>query len=208
VVEGDAAVTEDNWNGGVQFSDGGSKDDPTTSPEASAKTLAGEVRVNQPFPMAAVTMSPAREAYEMVLENAGATLPHRDAVDLRIIEAVRTGIVGSMGKSLTPPAMKGLARNDVGSAGNGIITDISQVGGYPDYKGEPFKDVGADGIPLSWKKKYHLDANDAGLAEKDLQGDGYTVIEKYLYGLDPTKKMDGNHPENNATALMETKAKK
>jgi hypothetical protein len=208
VVEGDAAVTEDNWNGGVQFSDGGSKDDPTTSPEASAKTLAGEVRVNQPFPMAAVTMSPAREAYQMILENAGATLPRRDPVDSRIIEAVRTGIVGSMGKSLTPPAMKGLARNDVGSAGNGIITDISQVGGYPDYKGEPFKDVGADGIPLSWKKKYHLDANDAGLAQKDLQGDGYTVIEKYLYGLDPTKKMDGNHPENNATALMETKAKK
>ena len=39
-------------------------------------------------------------------------------------------------------------------AGNGIITDPSQVGGYPEYKGEPIKDLGADGIPLSWKVKY------------------------------------------------------
>ena len=62
--------------------------------------------------------------------------------------------------------MKGLAKNNIGMAGNGIITDISQVGGYPEYKGEPFKDVGADGIPLWWKQKYELDVNDRGAGAK------------------------------------------
>ena len=47
--------------------------------------------------------------------------------------------------------MKGLAKNNIGKAGNGIITDISQVGGYPEYKGEPIKDLCADGIPLPGK---------------------------------------------------------
>jgi hypothetical protein len=97
--------------------------------------------------------------------------------------------------------MKGLPKNDIGSAGNGIITDISQVGGYPEYKGEPFKDVGADGIPRWWKAKYKLDTNDVALAQKDLQGDGYTIIEKYLNGLDPTEKIDWSKPASNVNAL-------
>ena len=77
-------------------------------------------------------------------------------MDKRIIEEVRAG----------QPTYK-----------EGIITDIQQVGGYPEYKGEPIKDLCADGIPLSWKVKYGLDTNDVSLAQKDLQGDGYTVKE-------------------------------
>ena len=102
---------------------------------------------------------------------------------------------------ITPPPMKGLAKNNIGTAGNGIITDVSQVGGYPEYKGEPIKDLGADGIPLSWKKKYGLDASDNSLAQKDLQGDGYTVMDKYLAGLDPTKKIDWADPKSNVNTL-------
>jgi hypothetical protein len=34
-----------------------------------------------------------------------------------------------------------------------------------------------------------------------LQGDGYTVIEKYLYGLDPRKKIDWNNPQSNVNTL-------
>ncbi len=83
---------------------------------------------------------------------------------------VRTGKVWSEGQEITPPPMKGLAKNNIGKAGNGIITDISQVGGYPEYKGEPIKDLGPDGIPLSWKKKYGLDANDAWTGAKRFAG--------------------------------------
>jgi hypothetical protein len=201
VVEGNATVTRDNWDGGVQFASGGSKDDPTTSPQDRAKLLIEKVRVNQPFPMAAVTIMPAKEACAAVLASAGATLPHRDTVDKRILQEVRTGKVWSEGKEFTPKPMKGLAKNNVGVAGNGIITDISQAGGWPAYKGQPIKDICPDGIPLSWKVKYHLDTNDVDLDQKDLQGDGYTVMDKYLDGLDPTKKIDWNDPQSNVNTL-------
>ena len=201
VVEGNETVTADNWAGGVQFSAGGSKDDPTTSKNDAVKKLIAEVRVDHPFPMPAMTITSAREAYEAVLNGAGDTLPGRDAVDKRVIEEVRTGKVWSQGKWVKVKPMKGLAKNNIGEYGNGIITDPSQVGGYPEYKGEPIRDLCADGIPLSWKVKYGLDTNDVALAQKDLQGDGYTVMDKYLDGLDPTKKIDWSDPRSNVNTL-------
>ncbi len=171
VVEGDPAVTANNWAGGVQFKDGpGSEAPDPVSDTTQLQALVKRVRVDQPFPMASVRIQTAQTAYEAVLENAGATLPRRDAVDQRIIQEVRTGKV---------------TREDL----KGIISNISEVGGYPEYKGVPIPDLGPDGIPQSWKQKYGLDPSDSSLAAKDLAGDGYTVIEKYLAGLDPTRKV-------------------
>jgi len=201
VVEGNDAVTKNNWSGGVQFSDGGSKEDPTISTNDSVKKLVGDVRVNEPFPMAPITMTSAKEAFESVLANAGATLPHRDPVDERVLTEVKTGKVWSEGKEFTPTPMQSLAKNNWGVAGNGIITEPSQVGGYPEYKGQPINGLCADGIPLSWKKKFGLDPKDVGLAQKDLQGDGYTVMDKYLAALDPTKKIDWTDPKSNVNTL-------
>ena len=207
IVEGNDAVTKDNWNGGVQFTKspdpdaaGGIAKGEMDDDELMQKIMA-QVRVNQPFPMPAMTITSAKQAFADVLKDAGATLPRRDAVDERVINSVRTGKVWSEGKEITPPPMKGLAKNNIGKAGNGIITDISQVGGYPDYKGEPVKDIGADGLPLSWKQKFNLDTNDVALARKDLQGDGYTVMDKYLAGLDPTRKIDWANPQSNVNTL-------
>ena len=201
IIEGNAKVTADNWAGGVQFADGGSKDDPTINTNESMKKIVAQVRVDKPFPMPQITMTSAKQAFDDVLAGAGATLPRRDAVDVRVTETVRTGKVWSAGKEFLPPQPEGLAKNNYGKAGNGIITDVAQVGGYPEYKGEPIKDLGADGIPLSWKKKFGLDANDTSLAQKDLQGDGYTVMDKYLAGLDPTKKIDWSNPASNVNTL-------
>ncbi len=208
IVEGYDAVTRDNWNGGVQFSKAPNVDatgeiakgligDATQNADIIAK-----VRVDKPFPMPPVTIQSAQDAFNSILKFAGATLPHRDSVDERVIDETRTGKVWGQGQQITPTPMKGLAKNNIGTAGNGIITDISQVGGYPDYKGEPIKDLDPDGIPLSWKKKYGLDASDASLAQKDLQGDGYTVMDKYLAGLNPTKKIDWNDPKSNVNTLQ------
>jgi hypothetical protein len=52
-----------------------------------------------------------------------------------------------------------------------------------------------------------LDTNDVSLASKDLQGDGYTVIEKYLNGLDPTKKIDWSSTKSNVNTLTADKFK-
>jgi hypothetical protein len=207
VVEGNDAVTKDNWGGGVQFT---KAPDPDASgavakgamqDDQEIQRIMAQVRVDKPFPMPTAKIESAKDAFISVLNNAGAVLPRRDAVDERIINSVRTGKVWGEGQEFTLTPMKGLAQNNWGKAGNGIITDASQVGGYPAYKGEPIKDLCADGIPLSWKKKYGLDVKDAGLAQKVLQGDGYTVMDKYLNGLDPTKKIDWTDPRSNANTL-------
>jgi pectate lyase len=177
-VEGDDKVSASNWAGGVQFRIGGSEEDAKVAGSDSLKALISKVRSDKPFPMAPINTQTAREAYQSVLPEAGATLPRRDEVDRRIVEEVTTGKV-----TYDP--------------GKGIITDIAQVGGYPEYKGRPFSDVGADGIPLWWKAKYGLDPKDFNLAEKDLMGDGYTVLEKYLNGLDPNRKIDWKDSKSN-----------
>jgi hypothetical protein len=45
-------------------------------------------------------------------------------------------------------------------------------------------------MPDEWELKYKLNPNDPSDSMKDLNGDGYTNIEKYINGLDPTKKVD------------------
>ena len=203
VVEGYPEVTKDNWNGGVQFKTAPDPDasGPVDDNPNDIKKIAAQVRVEKPFPMPPMTITSAEQAFEDVLNGAGCSLPRRDAVDVRVTNMVRTGKVWSEGKKITPTPMKGLAKNNIGVAGDGIITDVSQVGGYPEYKGTPIKDLGTDGIPLSWKKKFNLDVNDVSLAQKDLQGDGYTVMDKYLAGLDPTKKIDWSNPKSNLNTL-------
>jgi hypothetical protein len=206
-VDGDPKVTADNWDGGVQFS-------LSPDPDASGAIVRGAVtngddltgliaktRVDKPFPMPPLTIQSAQDAYQSVLANVGATLPHRDPVDERIITSVKTGKTWSMGKETPIDPMPGLPRNDIGTAGNGIITDISQVGGYPEYKGDPYKYSQNDGIPDWWKKKYGLDVSDPDLAGKDCNGDGYTNIEKYLDGIDPSKKVDWKDLKNNKDTL-------
>ncbi|MDE3067798.1 MAG: polysaccharide lyase [Verrucomicrobiota bacterium] len=207
IVEGYPKVTADNWDGGVQFNVA-----PNELPDgaiakgmidnaARLRQIIAQVRVDKPFPMPPVRIQSAQVAYESVLAKAGDTLPRRDAVDQRIIQEVRTGKVWSEGREFTPPHRKGLPKNDIGIAGNGIITDISQVGGYPEYEGEAAKDLRTDGIPLWWKIKYHLNTNDVALASEDLKGDGYTVMDKYLDGLDPNRKIDWGDPHSNVNTL-------
>jgi hypothetical protein len=191
VVEGYDAVTQDNWAGGVQVED---------LPDAGEYTA--DLRVDEPLPMPAVTILPAEEAFEFVLNNAGATLPKRDAVDLRIIEQVRTGKI-TYPDGLDANSFYQFEHRRLGpdSYKQGIITDIKQVGGYPEYKGTPYKDTDADGMPDAWEVKYGLDPNAPADAELDCTGDGYTNIEKYINGIDPTKKIDWTEPKHNVDTL-------
>jgi hypothetical protein len=163
-------VTADNWDGGVQYEpDAGSATQPGGGETKEA--FLARIKLNSPAPMPLVSIQTAQEAYESVLEHSGATLPVRDAVDQRAVRQTRSGQVDYQ-------------------EGKGIITDISQVGGYPVYQGEPVAYSQKDGIPDWWKQKYKLDVNDPDLASKDGDGDGYTTIEEYLNGTDPTVKVN------------------
>jgi hypothetical protein len=171
IVEGDEAVTKDNWAGGVQVRE---------LPDCGQFT--SQIRVDKPFPMPKITMMSAKEAYDYVLDNVGATLPKRDPVDQRIVKQVRENkIYYTEGGKTTFSGDKYLHRRmSIDTYKQGIITDPSQVGGYPEYKGTPYKDSDNDGMPDSWEKAHHLNPNDASDASKDRDGDGYTNIEEFL----------------------------
>ena len=121
----------------------------------SAKILP-QVKSDTPYPSAFVEIQPAEEAYELVLANAGAMLPLRDAVDERIINTVRTGqiTVKVDEKLIEDLSHAGFTDKVVNAIADlvekGIITDVAQVGGYPRYAGTPYKDTDSDGMPDVW----------------------------------------------------------
>lgn len=174
IMEGYPAVTADNWAGGVQIEDEHDRDQP------DAGKYTNFMRWSKPFPMAPVTIKPAKAAFAYVLQNAGATLPERDPVDTRIIEQVRTGRISYRENVKLPETQFEHRRLSIDSYKIGIITDVSQVGGYPEYKGVPYKDTDNDGMPDAWEKKQGLNYNDVKDAGLDKDGDGYTNIEQYL----------------------------
>jgi len=192
IMEGYPEITKDNWAGGIQV-----EEQPDT------KGYTETMKWDKPFPMPQFPIMSAQEAYDFVLDNVGATLPTRDIVDQRIIKQVRTGEVyydkNADKRDYYQFEHRKLPKD---SYKQGIITDISQVGGYPEYKGKAYKDSDGDGMPDAWEIKYGLNPNDPSDANKDLNGDGYTNIEKYINGIDPTKKVDWKDAKNNHDTLQ------
>ncbi len=122
-----------------------------------------------PFPVGSeVATDDALTAYKKVLANAGATLPQRDAVDVRIV-------------------------NDVVNGTGGIIDSEDEVGGWPELApGVPLPDTDHDGMPDDWELARRLDPSDSGDSAKDRDADGYTNVEEYINGLCPTISCDLN----------------
>jgi hypothetical protein len=179
IMEGYDAITKDNWNGGVQVEE-----------LSNAGEYTANMKWKTPLPMPAVTIIDAKQAREYVLANAGATLPKRDAVDARVTEQVRTGKISYIEGVKLPEKQFEHRRLPIDSYKQGIITDISQVGGYPDYKGAPYKDSDTDGLPDDWEKQHGLNPNsaaDAGQYAKNKSG--YTNIEEYLNSVVPAKNV-------------------
>ncbi len=175
-VAGHPEITANNWAGGVQY-----KPDTPAKDIILKQPTEAEARSRTPFPAPPVTQQSPEQAYELVLAYAGAILPVRDPVDVRITNEVRTGKT---------------------TYGNGIILRPDDVGGWPTYKAaEPPKDSDGDGIPDEWELKYGLNPNDPSDAQKDKNGDGYTNLEKYLNGIDPTQRVDYRDPKNNVNPL-------
>jgi hypothetical protein len=131
---------------------------------ATAEEARERMRAGQPFASADVTTEPAQSAYRRVLDEAGATRPDRDAVDARVVAAIRAG------------------------AGR-IINSQSEVGGWPRLAaGEAPPDSDDDGMPDAWETAHGLDPRRAADPRGDRDGDGYTDLEEFLNGTSPTQK--------------------
>lgn len=210
IVEGNDSVTRDNWAGGIQTADDGK----SAKPEEIAL-----MRSNEPFVMPPMTILPKEQTFDYVLDHVGATLPKRDIVDERIINEVRTGevyYVKKLPKKNPYGDLWGLAPKSQAADGTfkyrrlgndsykkGIITDPAQMGGYPEYKGKPYKDSDGDGMPDDWELAHGLNPNDPTDANKDCTGDGYTNIEKYINGISTTVKTDWTDLRNNHDTLTQ-----
>lgn len=195
ILEGNDVVSKDNWAGGIQVED-----------MEDCGEYAQSMKVNKPFPMPQTPIMTAEKSFDFVLGNCGATYPKRDVVDARIVKNVRTGVIQVLAGVSTDSIPKFKYRRlAVDSYKQGIITDISQVGGWPLLKGTPRSDRDKDGLPDSWEIKYGLDPDNAADAIADCNGDGYTNIEKYINGMNPKKKTDWTKAKNNYDTLAKKK---
>ena len=168
IMEGYPAVSADNWNGGVQV-----EELPDAGPYKEY------MKWDKPLPMALITIIGADEARIYVINNAGATLPLRDAVDRRVVEQVRTGKISVDPNVKLPEDQFKYRRMPIDSYRLGIITDPSQVGGYPEYKGTSYADRDGDGMPDAYELKNQFNPGDPTDAVK-ISGNGYSHIENYL----------------------------
>jgi hypothetical protein len=173
IMEGYPEITANNWAGGVQVEE-----------EKNAGEYTDFIKVSEPLPMPKITIVPAQDAYTYVVKNAGAILPKRDAVDTRIAEQVKTGKITYKENVPLPTTQFEHRKLPIDSYKKGIITDPIQVGGYPEYKGTPYKDSDSDGMPDAYETKHGLNPKNAADASKYTKS-GYTNIEEYLNSLVP-----------------------
>ena len=150
VFEGHDAVTKNNALG-VHYRQGTDRDGTPRGMPTAEKCL-----VAKAFEVAPVHTHNAEEAYQLVLERAGATRPARDTIDQRIVDEVRT----RSGKLINTPA---------------------DVGGWPELKSAPPPvDSDNDGMPDAWESAHGLNPNDPSDGRNPAGDDGYTNLEIYL----------------------------
>lgn len=182
-MEGNPAVTRENWEGGVQPQHG--------------DRYASVLKLDEPWPAMPIREQSAEEAYRAVLVDVGATLPKRDALDRRIVEETRRGEAtyeGTGYKAAHPEIDT--------SKPSGIIDSPQDVGGWPELAGSPPPpDSDSDGMPDAWEERFGLDPRAAADPAFDSDSDGYTDVEEYLNGTDPTEFVDYTRPVNNRNTL-------
>lgn len=160
-IEGNEKVSTDNWSRGVQ-------------PQGGEENLA-LIKMDEAWPAMAIHQQSAEEAYKLVLENAGATLPKRDEIDHRIIQETAGGYATYEGSSYKEnKSVKDPSKN------TGIIDSQEDVGGWPELKSSKApKDTDHDGMPDHWEKKQGLNPKNAN-DRNQISQEGYTMLEEYL----------------------------
>lgn len=127
---------------------------------ANREDIKKQIKLSSEVSLPTIFTQSASEAYNAVLEYAGASLK-RDAVDKRVV-------------------------NDVKNRTGSLIDTQAEVGGWPVYNSEKNPlDVDNDGIPDSWEDANGLDKNKSSDGkERSLDPNGvYSNLEVYLNSL-------------------------
>ncbi|MDB4664984.1 hypothetical protein OAE97_01405 [Verrucomicrobia bacterium] len=157
---GSERATKDNWRFGVQF------DSKWKHMSEDDKQI---LRLESPLEAGTVTTHSAEEAYQKVLQFAGASVK-RDLVDQRIIHDVASGTAS-------------FQEGGNGST-DGFIDSQAAVGGWPELKSLPAPvDTDDDGMPDEWELANGLNPDDSKDGIEDINNDGYTNVEDYLNSL-------------------------
>ncbi len=141
---------------------GNLRESPLDATVAEDSAVISHMELSEAYPGPAITTLPARQLLNTLLDEAGATLPLRDAVDREVIR-------------------------DVQKRGHGMVNNKNSLLAWPPYEtGIPFSDSDDDGMPDHWEENFDLNPqvrNDSSDPDKD----GYTNIEEYLNDTDPTQ---------------------
>lgn len=127
--------------------------------------------VGEPFFESFVKTQSAQDAYMDVLGDVGCNFPSLDPHDERVLAEVRRGKAEFEGSRTGLPGLPD-SQDDVGGWDD-----------YPEVRRPAGWDSDEDGMPDTWEQQHGLDPRDPADGNGDLNGDGYTNLEKYLNSL-------------------------
>lgn len=163
-------VTSDNWTYGIYNNIDASGCDDTYT----AKTK-DTIKLAEPMPFIVTTTHTAAQAYDKVLQYAGASL-HRDSFDELMVSDTRNGAATYTGSGLS----KGMVNSQDDNRPANAPADWSA---WPTLSTNgSITDTDGDGMPDSWETANGLNPNDASDGNK-VGDDGYTMLEVYLNSL-------------------------
>lgn len=159
-------VSADNWTIGLfNQVDKGQKVDYHNATEENLRSFT-------PMEFAAVTTHSAEDAFERVLDYAGASL-NRDEYDRMMVADTRDGVASCI--------VSGIGKGLINSQDDITYADGSH--GYPALASlDAPADTDGDGMPDAWEKANGLDPEDATDGPATAEN-GYTNLENYLNSL-------------------------
>ena len=174
-----SSVNNDNWTYGIINQIDASGCDGTFTAETK-----DSIKLAEPMDFVATTTHSADDAYDRVLDYAGASLS-RDSFDELMVSDARNGAASYTGK--------GLSKGFVNSQDDNRPADAAEDwSAWPTLNSAAAPvDTDGDGMPDEWEKSNGLDPSDPSDG-KTIGTDGYSNLENYLNSLvaDITEKQN------------------
>lgn len=163
-------VNNDNWTYGIINQIDASGCDGTFTAETK-----DSIKLDEPMDFVLTTTHTADDAYNKVLDYAGASL-HRDSFDALMVSDTRNGVASFTGS--------GLSKGFVNSQNDNKPADADDSwSAWPTLaSAEAPTDTDGDGMPDEWEIANGLDATDPNDG-KTIGADGYSNLENYLNSL-------------------------